>query len=458
MHKKTLLLTAMLIASCPLLFGQPGNGNGNGDKGPSATLVFSPATMPDGRYGSSYKNLTLDVSGGKAPYSFSLSGGALPPGMSLSANGVFSGAPQAAGSYSFTVSVTDHSKNPLSGSQKYSLVIDPAVAQVTANAATKTAGAPDPVFTYAVGGLLNGDNSGILKGNLSRTPGESVGIYPISKGNLSAGGNYTIAYTGNFFTIVQGSGSGTEGNPPPGNLVFSTTSVPDGQYGSSYGNSTLKVSGGSSPYSFSVAAGDLPPGISLSTGGVFSGVPKTAGSYSFTVSVTDHSKTPLSASQNYTLIIDPAALTVSANNTGMTYGGTVPSLTVSYNGLVNGDKASGLTTPAIATTTATSSSATGAYSILASGAADPNYSFTYKPGTLTISPATLNVSANAVTKVFGAPDPSLTYTANGFANGDGTNLFTGNLSRSPGENVGKYSISRGSLSAVDNYSIGFTGN
>jgi hypothetical protein len=50
---------------------------------------------------------------------------------------------------------------------------------------------------------LNGDNSDVFTGSLSRAPGENVGTYPITEGSLSAGGNYTIVYTGNDLTITK---------------------------------------------------------------------------------------------------------------------------------------------------------------------------------------------------------------------------------------------------------------
>jgi hypothetical protein len=49
---------------------------------------------------------------------------------------------------------------------------------------------------------LNGDDSGIFTGSLSRAAGENVGTYPITEGSLSAGSNYTIVYTGNLLTIT----------------------------------------------------------------------------------------------------------------------------------------------------------------------------------------------------------------------------------------------------------------
>jgi photosystem II stability/assembly factor-like uncharacterized protein len=51
--------------------------------------------------------LTFASSGGTTPYTWSLAGGALPAGVTLSSAGVLSGAPTAAGSYSFTVQVAD---------------------------------------------------------------------------------------------------------------------------------------------------------------------------------------------------------------------------------------------------------------------------------------------------------------------------------------------------------------
>jgi len=113
--------------------------------------------------------------------------------------------------------------------------------------------------------------------------------------------------------------------------------------------------------------------------------------------------------------------------------------------------------PALATT-ATATSPAGAYPITASGGASSNYDFVYNPGTLTIGPAALHVIALAQTKQYGQPDPLFTYTVTGLLNGDNTSIFTGSLSRTPGENVGTYAISTGSLSAGGNYTLDFTAN
>lgn len=72
-----------------------------------------------------------------------------------------------------------------------------------------------------------------------------------------------------------------------------------------------------------------------------------------------------------------------------------------------------------------------------------------------ITPATLTVTANAQTKVYGGSDPALTYTYSGFASGD-PETFTGALSRTPGEDAGNYAILENTLSAGNNYAIQFT--
>src|SRR5204863_507819 len=79
--------------------------------------------------------------------------------------------------------------------------------------------------------------------------------------------------------------------------------------------------------------------------------------------------------------------------------------------------------------------------------------------TVTITKATLTVTANPQTKIYGAGDPTLTYSVTGFVNGDTSSILSGALNRAAGETVagGPYAITQGSLSAGSNYSISFTG-
>ena len=89
-----------------------------------------------------------------------------------------------------------------------------------------------------------------------------------------------------------------------------------------------------------------------------------------------------------------------------------------------------------------------------------NFDVVYGPGTLTVTPATLDVTADAQTKVYGAADPTLTYVATGFQFSDNeASVLTGGLTRAAGEQVagGPYAISQGTLAANSDYTISFTG-
>jgi hypothetical protein len=240
-------------------------------------------------------------------------------------------------------------------------------------------------------------------------------------------------------------------------FVFSPASLPNGQYGAAYPHQIITVTGGKPPYKFSVSKGNLPEGISLSGGGELSGTPAAAGIYTFTITAKAKSggPGPSSGSQDYTLSIDPAPLTITANDASMNYGGPLPTLSLSFKGFVQGDNTASLITLPTVTTTATASSPPGVYPITASGAADPNYTISYFFGTLTVHGTVIHVTADPITKQYGATDPPLTYTVTGLP--AGINL-TGRLSRTSGENVGSYPIMIGTLSAGGNNSISFLGN
>ncbi|MEN9355017.1 MAG: hypothetical protein RL318_2342, partial [Fibrobacterota bacterium] len=74
--------------------------------------------------------------------------------------------------------------------------------------------------------------------------------------------------------------------------------------------------------------------------------------------------------------------------------------------------------------------------------------------TLTVTKVQVKVTAQAKTKVYGEADPALTYTATGLLNGDGV---TGTLARVPGEAVGTYAITVGTLAVGENYQLVFAG-
>lgn len=70
-------------------------------------------------------------------------------------------------------------------------------------------------------------------------------------------------------------------------VISNATALPEAVSGQTY-TATFAATGGIPPYVWSVATGStLPTGLTLSSGGVLSGTPTTAGSYSFSITVTD---------------------------------------------------------------------------------------------------------------------------------------------------------------------------
>ena len=101
------------------------------------------------------------------------------------------------------------------------------------------------------------------------------------------------------------------------------------------------------------------------------------------------------------LIIAPAPLIVTANDVIVGKGKDIPVLTLSYDGLRNGDTVdNALSEQPTATTTATKDSPYGNYEITVSGGKAPNYKLALRNGTLTITPdATISLPADRTAKV-----------------------------------------------------------
>lgn len=94
------------------------------------------------------------------------------------------------------------------------------------------------------------------------------------------------------------------------------------------------------------------------------------------------------ASQNVAVpnsTVTPAPLTITVNDTSRPYGQQNPIFLYTYSGFQNNETAAVLTTPPQGATTATTYSPVGSYPVTPEGADDPNYTFTYVPGTLKIN-------------------------------------------------------------------------
>ena len=155
-----------------------------------------------------------------------------------------------------------------------------------------------------------------------------------------------------------------------------------------------------------------------------------------------------------TFEITQAALTVTASDQTKVYGATDPALTYSITGFQGTDTESDLDTAVSIARVAGED--VGSYVITPSAAADSNYTVSFVTSDFTITQAALTVTASDQTKVYGATDPTLTYTITGFVNGDEeSDLDTAvSIARVVGENVGSYVITP-SAAADSNYTVSF---
>jgi PKD repeat protein len=225
---------------------------------------------------------TLSASGGLAPYSWAITNGVLPDGLALDgATGVISGTTATAGSYNFTVQATD--ANSETGVKDLSIAVHDPLGITTTD------------LSYGVTGRAYSDS-------LAATGGLEPYSWAITNSTLPNGlilnsttgdiyGTPTAAGTSNLTVQVMDANTESDSRalsiPIYDPVAVDTVSLPYGVTGRAYAQ-TLSASGGVSPYTWSIASGSLPDGLTLDGAtGAISGTPTTVGSYNFTVQATD---------------------------------------------------------------------------------------------------------------------------------------------------------------------------
>lgn len=237
-------------------------------------------------------------------------------------------------------------------------------------------------------------------------------------------------------------------------LEMTTSSLPGVPVGGNY-SVQLTATGGVAPHSWSLspASAPLPSGLSLSPGGLLSGVPAASGSFSLKVRVTDAEA--VNADGSLVLAVNPVPLTVTADSFSRSYGATNPVLTGSVAGALPGDNVT-----ANFVTGTTSNSPVGIYPISVTlGGPLGNYLLTINGGNLTVTPASLLVTAGSTNKPFGTALALTDYSVAGLLNDDSvtnvTLISAGSGSNAP---VGSYAINASGALGVGltNYVIGYS--
>ena len=288
-----------------------------------AGLAVATQSLPNGTVGVAYSQKLL-ASGGTPPYTWS-AGAGLPPGISVGADGTVSGTPASAGDFRFTVTVTD--TNTATASQGFLVTIGAAVAIATQTLPNGTVGVAYLQTLSATGGTAPYAWSGT---------GFPPGIGLSSSGTLS--GTPTTTGTFNFTINVSDKNGGTASQNYSSTigaaLGITTQSLPNGTVGTAY-SQQLTAQGGQPPLGWAVAAGSLPPGITLaSDSGLLSGAPSAAGTFPITIRVTDSSGATSTKDLSIRVVSNVAIITVTAlppPTTGASYtqkldasGGTPP--------------------------------------------------------------------------------------------------------------------------------------
>ena len=244
--------------------------------------VITTAALPSGTVGTAYSRSLAAT--GDAPITWSKASGDLPGGVTLSSDGVISGTPTAAGTFSFivkagnsagaatkTLSITINSP---ASSGPVSVILPPVIATTdlpggiagTSYSQNLTATGNTPMTWSVAGGSLP---DGLT---LNSTSGAITGL-PTKSGSFS-------------FTVKATNSAGSDTKPltigVKAAATIATTNLPSGTVGAAYSHGLAAT--GDAPIIWTFESGSLPNGLTLdSASGTISGTPTASGSFSFTV-------------------------------------------------------------------------------------------------------------------------------------------------------------------------------
>ena len=265
------------------------------------TLLLSTTALPNGAVNKVYGRQITPATGGVPAYTYALAtGSVLPPGLTLSSAGTISGTPSAAGTTPFSVTATDSFGCTVTTA--YSIRIAAVLVlpsgplpNGTVNVVYPVISLPAPTggttpYTYTAVNLPPGLTLSTA-GDITGTPTQP-GTFAFPVTITDADGN---TVTTDFTIIIR--------SP----LTLATTTLSDGTTGVNYPAQIIPAAtGGSGVYTYSAV--NLPANLSFNPGSrEITGIPAQAGTFAFTINVTDDEGR--SATANYSITVkDPLVL------------------------------------------------------------------------------------------------------------------------------------------------------
>ena len=263
---------------------------------------------------------------GSSTYNWSIVGGSLPPGVSLLSSGTLSGAPTVAGTYTFSVRAVDANNSAISADRTVTYRVSP-IQPVSPpveifNVIALTAGQVNAPysFTFKVAGgtppysITQSPFIPLPPGltfnglTLSGIP-QAVGSFTIQPIISDSAGHVVNGSTHNLTVTPAGVASPL--------VRQGATTFPDASVGVPFIQPMVEtgftIRGGTAPFTWTLGAGStLPPGLTLLNGGnglsnLLGGVPTAAGSYAFSLIVSDAGGQSLTIP--FTQRVTPLALT-----------------------------------------------------------------------------------------------------------------------------------------------------
>jgi uncharacterized protein YfiM (DUF2279 family) len=372
--------------------------------GTGKTLSVSAYTVNDGNSGNNYTvstvastagiinqaTLTITASANTKTYDGTTSASATPTTSGLQGSDTVTGLAETYDTKNSgtgkTLSVSAYTVNDGNSGNNYTVntaasvagIINKATLTITAAANTKNYdGSTSAAATPTTSGLQGSDSvTGLAETYDTKNVGTgktlSVSAYTVNDGN--SGNNYTVSTVANTAGVID----------------QATLTITAAANTKNYDGST---SAAATPTANGLQSSDSVTGLAETYDTKNAGTGKTLSVSAYTVNDGNFGN-------NYTVstvasiagVIDPAALTVIANDKSKMCGQPNPPLTASYNGFVSGENTNVLASPVALDTPATTDSGVGTYPITAGGVAAPNYAINYVSGKLIVNPA-LQLSA-----------------------------------------------------------------